>query len=729
MARSMIHLSIMPALKAKNEPSPAVQSQRPGAVPVRRHYKSRKGCFKCKQRRVKCSEELPSCRGCRRLGLDCLYPQPPRPVLSLSPSAPSHAPDSPLRLGDLRFFHHFLVTAYPALPLGLDHLWQTVAAMSHEYGFLAHAILALAAQHLTASTDADFSVQALDHRVAAISALNQALSAPCPTRHDADAKFATAIILTFQSSYMSDGMMDFLAMLRGWMVIQTTVVPSLGESIFCGITEETYVGSMKRLLGPGADPDPKADGELRRTLQDFTASLRLAAPLCRSTAELHYLATLERVARVSQSSAMDACLELVPLYAATNEMDADAFAHFTKPTNLAAQVLLAHFWMLTHVLQRHALGPARAYALRDDILFQWTTTNQPTTVTYHPFQRTMSTPTPSSPTTPSCTYHPPGPQGWVPPTACNAHYSFFPSWEWNLFFAIAFFLASLFHIAQGLAARRWFCATLVAAAVMEYACFMLRTLGAFDQQNGAYVAVGAVLFLLAPLWINAFVYMVVARLVHFLLPATEQKACGLSPRWLAKVFVVADAVAFVIQAAGGGMLAGEGGGETADMGRKLYMAGIGVQLGFVVAFVGVAAVHYLRLERLIRAGLWEAKCEVVLVRQLVWAILVVVVLIVIRIVFRFIEFSGGANASNPVLANEAYQLGLDGLPMLLALILLNMVHPTKVLKDPDSDFPRTWAKRWRRKDKSGNGTEFQELDESNLELSGWNQAEERSGSA
>ena len=52
-------------------------------------------------------------------------------------------------------------------------------------------------------------------------------------------------------------------------------------------------------------------------------------------------------------------------------MDADEFAHFTRPTNLAAQILLAHFWMLTHVLQRHALGPARAYALRDDILFQW----------------------------------------------------------------------------------------------------------------------------------------------------------------------------------------------------------------------------------------------------------------------------------------------------------------------------------------------------------------------
>ncbi len=68
------------------------------------------------------------------------------------------------------------------------------------------------------------------------------------------------------------------------------------------------------------------------------------------------------------------CLELVPLYAATNEMDTDEFADFTRPTNLTAQVLLLHFWMLTHVLQCHVLGPAREHVVRDDILFQWVET-------------------------------------------------------------------------------------------------------------------------------------------------------------------------------------------------------------------------------------------------------------------------------------------------------------------------------------------------------------------
>ena len=67
-----------------------------------------------------------------------------------------------------------------------------------------------------------------------------------------------------------------------------------------------------------------------------------------------------------------ACLELVPLYAATNDMDAAEFAAFTCPTNLAAQILLVHFWALTCVLERHVFGASgRAFGVRDDIVRRW----------------------------------------------------------------------------------------------------------------------------------------------------------------------------------------------------------------------------------------------------------------------------------------------------------------------------------------------------------------------
>lgn len=135
-------------------------------------------------------------------------------------------------------------------------------------------------------------------------------------------------------------------------------------------------------------------------------------------------------------------------------------------------------------------------------------------------------------------------------------------------------------------------------------------------------------------------YMVVARLVYFLLPAGEQKILRLSPRWLAKVFVAADVISFFIQAAGGGMLADQSGGETVEMGQRVYMAGIGVQLAFVVLFVVVTVLFALRLERLMRAGLVEAKCNLALIRPLVWSVLAVIALIVVSY-FLLIRLGGG----------------------------------------------------------------------------------------
>jgi hypothetical protein len=90
-------------------------------------------------------------------------------------------------------------------------------------------------------------------------------------------------------------------------------------------------------------------------------------------------------------------------------------------------------------------------------------------------------------------------------------------------------------------------------------------------------------------------------------------------------------------------------------------------------------------------------------------------------VFRFIEFSGGVSSSNPILANEGYQLGLDAFPMLIALLIINTVHPGKVLVGPESSFPRTWPRRL--KDKLRNGSEYQGMDSSSVELTARNQEE------
>jgi hypothetical protein len=151
--------STTPAVKVRRKP-----------VPRKGHTKSRKGCLSCKRRRVKCPETLPECDNCRRLGLSCHYPkgnEGPRFSVSSSSSASSSSPkmtETHRRMGpvaaaaamlgatfttgkparpisvlptsfsvdDMRFFQHFLCTAYPPLPIEGNDVWKEVAAISHD---------------------------------------------------------------------------------------------------------------------------------------------------------------------------------------------------------------------------------------------------------------------------------------------------------------------------------------------------------------------------------------------------------------------------------------------------------------------------------------------------------------------------------------------------------------------------------------------------------------------
>lgn len=174
-----------------------------------------------------------------------------------------------------------------------------------QYPFLMHALLALGAQHLAISTPTatTYSLPALHHRVAAITSLNAALSTPSVSRAAGDATLAAAIALTFQSTHMPEGMMDFLGMLRGWSVVQTTVVPEMEGSVFRGFTEGGFVESLRATVGEqgdgGSGVGGVVDGGLAERMQEVEVSLGLVGGLCGEDAERGYLGELERIVGVA----------------------------------------------------------------------------------------------------------------------------------------------------------------------------------------------------------------------------------------------------------------------------------------------------------------------------------------------------------------------------------------------------------------------------------------------
>ncbi|KAK5663840.1 hypothetical protein OQA88_43 [Cercophora sp. LCS_1] len=84
---------------ADETPSP---QRSPGEHKTRRpHRKSRFGCTKCKDRRIKCDEGTPKCSRCTKMNLNCQYPKQKQPEhlevprvdwVPSSPESPDHSP-------------------------------------------------------------------------------------------------------------------------------------------------------------------------------------------------------------------------------------------------------------------------------------------------------------------------------------------------------------------------------------------------------------------------------------------------------------------------------------------------------------------------------------------------------------------------------------------------------------------------------------------------------------
>lgn len=169
-------------------------------------------------------------------------------------------------------------------------------------------------------------------------------------------------------------------------------------------------------------------------------------------------------------------------------------------------------------------------------------------------------------------------------------------------------------------------------------------------------------------------------------------------RW----FVWLDVLSFIVQAAGGLMMNQENGAKITEICKNLYMSGVGVQQLFILIFLGMVIRFHVDLLSLERDG---RSCDVNGRRRraarwkwLTYTLYAVLGLITIRIVFRLVEFSAGIDEStNLLIATEGYALGLDAIPMMLALLLLATVHPGFVLKGPDSEFPSWRMKRLEKK--------------------------------
>ncbi|OTB00507.1 hypothetical protein M426DRAFT_33304, partial [Hypoxylon sp. CI-4A] len=281
----------------------------------------------------------------------------------------------------------------------------------------------------------------------------------------------------------------------------------------------------------------------------------------------------------------------------------------------------------------------------------------------------------------------PDANGYLPPGTCNALWDYYPSFSAALALTILFGLLAVTHLYQAIAYRKKFCWVIVMASFWETMAYLFRTVSTRYQQNTGIYLVFQILILLSPLWVNAFVYMVLGRMVYYFTPS--HKVFNVPAPTLAAAFVtfVVDFIAFVIQLAGGSMAGPTAPAEDQLRAIHVYMGGIGLQQFFIAVFL-VFAVKF-RFDMCSADPLsgqrpsWRSGW-----RSLLYTLYASLACITIRIIFRLVEFSSGSTGvTNPLLTNEAYFYGLEAFPMLLAILAFNFIHPGLVLKGPESEMP------------------------------------------
>ncbi|KAI1460846.1 hypothetical protein F4805DRAFT_415748 [Annulohypoxylon moriforme] len=305
----------------------------------RGHTKSRRGCFNCKRRRIKCQETRPACGHCVKTGLKCEYPTAPQVV-----HQPQH--QIPLfSLQDMRFFQHFLFTCFPNHPLGNESVWtHEIPCLSQTYEYLMHAILGLAASDLM-QRDPSLITFAMMHRLKAIKAIKKTLNEAPKTNtfEEGNALVATCFALTFQSVILDDGMTEFMTFVRGIVLVSMQMWTKGARPLFTNL----HQSDPQKLLKPIIESIPP----LRSPFVLAAArSLHALGELCRRDLEIEYRQYLVGIVDALPTSSFLAYEILCKHYAWWIQLPHDRFRHLIDPESQVFALLSAHWIALKQIM-------------------------------------------------------------------------------------------------------------------------------------------------------------------------------------------------------------------------------------------------------------------------------------------------------------------------------------------------------------------------------------------
>lgn len=185
---------------------------------------------------------------------------------------------------------------------------------------------------------------------------------------------------------------------------------------------------------------------------------------------------------------------------------------------------------------------------------------------------------------------------------------------------------------------------------------------------GPYV-LQQVLLLVAPALFAASLYMQLGRIVELV---EGDRYLLIKRRWLTVTFVTGDVISFLLQASGGGIMSSEQ-KSTRDLGTRVIVIGLFVQIIFFACFLVVASRFHHHLHRQPTTKVRES---VLPYKRHLISLYLTSFLIFIRSIVRVVEFLQGFDGY--VVSHEVFLYVFDSVPMLAVTVILNWLHPSEI---------------------------------------------------
>ncbi|KAM7215193.1 RTA1 like domain containing protein [Rhypophila decipiens] len=254
------------------------------------------------------------------------------------------------------------------------------------------------------------------------------------------------------------------------------------------------------------------------------------------------------------------------------------------------------------------------------------------------------------------------------------YYHYDPSLGGEVAFIVIFALVTVAHLILIIRRRTWYFIPFVLGCLFEAVGYMGRAIQASQEPDewvrGPYI-LQALTILLAPALFAASIYMVLGRIIR-LLDAAHLSLIRVS--WLTKIFVAGDVLSFAAQGAGGGMLSSAKTKKDQDLGNNVVLAGLGIQVVVFGLFIITTVLFHMRMRKQPTSRSFGVTTPWT---QLLWVLYASSALIMVRSMFRMIEYALGWD--NVLMQSEVYLFLLDGALMVLVTLLFLVYHPGRVL--------------------------------------------------